>query len=238
MDPVFSSLRSAPWRAFALALLAFAAAGPSCFTALMWSDSDYGMLGSKQRPGFRAVDVGVAPAFARTESEAGLWLVLPAAVAARIGADLPPDARCLALAPQPGGEAERDFVGLLQAHAANAQQWPLRVVVVDEGGTRRWLLVAGEAAATLPSYGEPDELRSWIGDQPVDCVAGAGELVGVDGKPAVAGRDVGAVALSRVEVWGGSSTVGRAAAKLLLTPFTLVLDAVTLPFQLVIVLAS
>lgn len=229
-------------RALLLALLAFAAAGPSCFTALMWGDSRYGMIGAPRTDGFRSLELGAAAAFGRGDAPASLRLLLPPEVAGQLGAGLPPDAGWLVVSPADEDADAKRFAAQVRQHAAAARDgardgpWPLRLVLLEEDGRCRWLLVGGERAVQLPPFGSADELHTWLGSEALACATEAPSPAVVGDMQAAPWAGVAVVELVRVESWAGSSDVARAGAKVLLTPVSLALDVVTLPFQLVMLL--
>lgn len=214
-------------RSLLLALLAFAAAGPSCFTVMLWAGDS--ITGSRpSAPGYRNVSESRAEGFAEIDEQPRLWLVLPAGAMEHFGIVEAFDARGVGF----GAAGRRDEVwmrGLLQAHAEDPDAWPLRVVGIARGGERRWFLVGGEAVAR--------SRRTEMVEQVLDEQGVRLDPHFVAAPIADDGVAIGAVDLARMDYVAGSGGWQETAGRVLVTPPMLVVDAVLLPFEVVVLLA-
>lgn len=222
-------------RSLLLALLAFAAAGPSCFTTMLWAgDSIVGGSGRRSStPSYHQLSDGSVPAFADLEGAADgaprLLLVLEAGALEFLVAGAGSEARVLEFCPGDGANDEAWMTALLRAHVADPAAWPLRVMAVGRGAERSWYLVGGEAGKTSGRRDGADlgrlleqqgaRLEPRFSPLPID----------------VDGLDLGDVRLARIDYRAGTSAWKDVGGKVILTPPALVLDAVLLPFEVIVV---
>ncbi|MEZ6037007.1 MAG: hypothetical protein R3F29_05970 [Planctomycetota bacterium] len=216
-------------RSSLLSLLAFAAAGPSCFTAMLWAGGPI-HRGASRDPGYHQRSEQSVPAFAEFDETLRLRLLLPAETMQQFGVLDQFDAGGVEFGPGDRATDTTWLVALLQAHLADPEAWPLKVMAIGRGGERRWYLVGGEVASANEIVRRDTELDRILDEQGVRLLPRfRAAPLGDDGV------GLGSVRLARIDHVAGPNAWKELTGKVLLTPPALVVDTVLLPFEIIVV---
>lgn len=214
-------------RLLAASLLSVLAA-PACVTQKLWSDEQGCLLGVPEQTfwlpvtmiGESVTDVAAADGAAADPGPVRLRVALPPGALAQLldggAADVRRDAVCLQL--EPAGDSER-FAAIVAQSRDQAGACSLHVYFVD-GEHPRWLLRAVGDGDLVPQMGPTPVFAAGIEQRSAACNMRVLDAVAA----ARGGSEVVQVKVSRVAM-SRSQGVERTAAKVLLSPLTVVIDA-------------